>query len=68
MRDSLRDLIKKSSADYSTENRKNWLFNWSSQIVLTLDQVFWTILVEQEGITQMKTNPSAMKDVYNKEE
>jgi len=46
MRDSLRDLIKKSSADYSTENRKDWLFNWSSQIVLTLDQVFWTILVE----------------------
>lgn len=30
MRDSLRDLIKRSSADYSTENRKKWLFNWSS--------------------------------------
>ena len=37
MRDSLRYLVKKSAAAYSKEARKHWLFEWSSQIVLTLD-------------------------------
>lgn len=37
MRDSLRDLIHKSSADYTPETRSKWLFNWSSQIILALD-------------------------------
>ena len=37
MRDSLRDLVKRSGAAYSTENRKKWIFEWPSQIVLTMD-------------------------------
>lgn len=37
MRDSLRDLVKRSSTAYSAKNRKNWIFDWPSQIVLTMD-------------------------------
>jgi dynein heavy chain len=42
MRDSLRDLVKRSGADYSDDTRKEWVFKWPAQIVLTMDQVFWT--------------------------
>lgn len=68
MKDSLRDLVRKSAAEYSPEVRKHWLFSWPSQIVLTLDQVFWTTQVENEGITQMKKDKAALKEVYHKEE
>lgn len=30
MRDSLRDLVKRSAADYSVESRKDWIFEWPS--------------------------------------
>ncbi len=68
MRDSLRQCVRAAAADYSVEGRKKWIFNHSSQIVLTMDQVFWTSLVENEGITQMKADPNALREVYRKEE
>ena len=37
MRDSLRQCIKQAAAEYSPETRKKWIFNHSSQIVLTMD-------------------------------
>ncbi len=30
MRDSLRDLVRRSSAEYSAEKRRKWLFEWPS--------------------------------------
>ena len=68
MRDSLRDLVKRRGKAYSTETRKDWIFQWSSQIVLTMDQVFWTTLIEDEGISKMNVDPAAMKKVFQKEE
>ena len=68
MRDSLRDLIKRGSAAYSKETRKDWIFQWPSQIILTLDQVLWTTAIEVKGIKKMENDSGAMKKAYLKEE
>ena len=44
------------------------MFKWPSQVVLTLDQVFWTQAIEADGIAKMKNEPNALKRVFQKEE
>lgn len=50
MRDSLRDLIKRGTAAYSSSGRNKWVFDWPQQIVLTLEQVLWTHEIEEGAI------------------
>jgi hypothetical protein len=68
MRDSLRDEVKRCGAAYSQETRNQWIFDWSSNIVLTLDQVQWTTLVETKGISEQKNDKTSMKKVFQEEE
>lgn len=44
------------------------MFKWPSQVVLTLDQVFWTQAIEVDGIAKMKNEPNSLKRVFQKEE
>lgn len=47
MRSELRDILRDSVVDYTTKARDKWLFDWPSQIILVVNQVFWCQEVEQ---------------------
>lgn len=47
MRGELRDILRDSVVDYTTKARDKWLFDWPSQIILVVNQVFWCQEVEQ---------------------
>ncbi len=47
MRNELRLILKNSVADYPTKPREKWLFDWSSQMILVVNQIFWCQEVEQ---------------------
>lgn len=47
MRGELRDILRDSVVDYTTKSRDKWLFDWPSQIILVVNQVFWCQEVEQ---------------------
>lgn len=47
MRDELRIVMKSSLEDYSAKPRDVWLFDWPSQIILVVSQIFWVQEVEQ---------------------
>jgi dynein heavy chain len=47
MRGELRDVLRDSVVDYTTKPRDKWLFDWPSQIILVVNQVFWCQEVEQ---------------------
>lgn len=56
MRHSLRRLVKESAADYAERPRREWLFKWAQQVILTMDQVQWTQSIEKEGIVKLKSD------------
>jgi dynein heavy chain len=41
MRNELRLILKNSVADYPTKPRDKWLFDWSSQMILVVNQIYW---------------------------
>lgn len=47
MRSELRSILKASVEDYSKKPRDKWLFDWPSQIILVVNQIFWCNEVEQ---------------------
>jgi dynein heavy chain len=47
MRSELRSILKSSVEDYSKKPRDKWLFDWPSQIILVVNQIFWCNEVEQ---------------------
>ena len=47
MRNELRSILKDSVNDYPTKARDKWLFDWPSQIILVVNQIFWCQEVEQ---------------------
>ncbi len=47
MRSELRLILKESVADYPGKPRDKWLFDWSSQMILVVNQIFWCQEVEQ---------------------
>lgn len=47
MRSELRDILCDSVMDYTKKPRDKWLFDWSSQIILVVNQIFWCQEVEQ---------------------
>ncbi len=60
--------MRDSAAEYDPTTRSEWLFKWSSQVILTLDQVIWTQNIEKDGILRMEKEPSSMKRMYQREE
>ena len=47
MRSELRDVLRASVVDYTTKARDKWLFDWPSQIILVVNQIFWCQEVEE---------------------
>lgn len=47
MRNELRAVLKDSVAAYPTKPRDQWLFDWPSQVILVVNQIFWCQEVEQ---------------------
>jgi dynein heavy chain len=47
MRGELRDVLRDSVTDYTAKPRDKWLFDWPSQIILVVNQIFWCQEVEQ---------------------
>eukprot|EP00983_Pelagomonas_calceolata_P031377 984627-Pelagomonas_calceolata.AAC.2 len=47
MRSELRNILKDSVNAYPTKPRHEWLFDWPSQIILVVNQIFWCQEVEQ---------------------
>lgn len=47
MRNELRTITKKSVDDYPSKPREKWLFDWPSQIILVVNQIYWCLEVEQ---------------------
>lgn len=47
MRDELRLILKNSVADYPGKPREQWLFDWSSQMILVVNQIYWCQEVEE---------------------
>jgi dynein heavy chain len=49
MRGELRGVLKAAVAAYPGTPRDKWLFQWPSQIILVVNQIFWCQEVEQVG-------------------
>lgn len=47
MRGELRGVLKASVAAYPGAPRDKWLFDWPSQVILVVNQIFWCQEVEQ---------------------
>jgi len=47
MRKSLKDIAKDSICEYEKVKRTDWVKHWPGQIILAVDQIFWTRGVEQ---------------------
>lgn len=46
MRSELRSILKASVDDYPSKPREQWLFDWSSQVILVVNQIYWCLEVE----------------------
>ncbi|KAI8464229.1 MAG: flagellar alpha dynein [Monoraphidium minutum] len=64
MRGELRSVLKDSVAAYPGTPRDKWLFEWPSQVILVVNQIFWCQEVEQAFADLSKGNKGAMRS-YN---
>eukprot|EP00831_Metopus_contortus_P064858 TRINITY_DN57_c0_g1_i7.p1 TRINITY_DN57_c0_g1~~TRINITY_DN57_c0_g1_i7.p1 ORF type:complete len:525 (-),score=81.89 TRINITY_DN57_c0_g1_i7:23-1597(-) len=46
MIETLQNLCKKSFENYSASSRADWVLQWPNQVVLVIDQIYWTSNVE----------------------
>ena len=46
MRSELRAILKDSVADYPTKPRHDWCFDWPSQLILVVNQIYWYVRAE----------------------
>ena len=61
MRSELRDILRDSVKDYTTKPRDKWLFDWPSQIILVVNQIFWCQEVEEAFAKLGQGQGNAMK-------
>jgi hypothetical protein len=47
MRNELRLITKESVADYAGKPRDKWQFDWPSQVILVVNQIYWCQEVEE---------------------
>ena len=60
MRNELRLVLKDSVDDYPRKARDQWLFDWPSQLILVVNQIYWCQEVEQAFTDMGKGNKDAM--------
>jgi dynein heavy chain, axonemal len=66
MRSELKAVLFQSVKAYPTKPRTKWQFDWPSQVILVVNQIFWCQEVE-EAFGKMKSSKNAMRD-YNKKQ
>lgn len=64
MRNELRMVLKASVEDYPSKPRDKWLFDWPSQIILVVNQIYWCLEVEQ-AFTEMARGDKGAMSKYN---
>jgi dynein heavy chain, axonemal len=64
MRDELRWVLKDSVEDYPKKARDKWIFDWPSQVILVVNQIFWCQEVEQAFKDMARGDKGAMQK-YN---
>ncbi len=47
MRGELREITDRSVKAYPTKARDEWIFDWPSQIILVVNQIYWCLEVEE---------------------
>lgn len=52
MRQTVKDVVKKSFDDYARSERIDWVLNWPGQAIICVDCMYWTV----EGANAVKTN------------
>lgn len=67
MRDELRLVLSDSVKDYPAKPRHQWLFDWSSQMILVGNQIFWCQEVEEAFDGMAKGDAKAMEK-YNEKQ
>ena len=65
MRGDLRDILHESVVDYPSKAREKWIFDWPSQIILVVNQIFWCQEVEEAFMKLNKGQANAMKVNYS---
>ena len=60
MRSELREILQGSVTDYPSKLREKWLFDWPSQIILVVNQIYWCQEVEEAFAAQGKGNKNAL--------
>lgn len=61
MRGDLREILHQSVVDYPSKAREKWIFDWPSQIILVVNQIFWCQEVEEAFMNLGKGKSSALK-------
>ncbi|KAK9817742.1 hypothetical protein WJX72_001478 [[Myrmecia] bisecta] len=64
MRSELRDILRDSVNAYPGKPREQWLFDWPSQVILVVNQIYWCQEVEAAFQKLAKGKADAMKE-YN---
>lgn len=61
MRGDLREILYQSVKDYPSKAREKWIFDWPSQIILVVNQIFWCQEVEEAFMNLNKGKSNALK-------
>lgn len=61
MRGDLREILHQSVVDYPSKAREKWIFDWPSQIILVVNQIFWCQEVEEAFMNLNKGQSNALK-------
>ena len=61
MRGDLREILRESVVDYPSKAREKWIFDWPSQIILVVNQIYWCQEVEEAFMKLNKGQSNAMK-------
>jgi dynein heavy chain, axonemal len=64
MRSELKKVLNDSVKAYPSKPRTKWQFDWPSQVILVVNQIYWCHEVE-EAFLKMKTDKDAMRKYNN---
>lgn len=65
MKSTLNTMTVQTIEDSAKTARRQWLFKWPAQLIVTVDQVIWTSDVTN-AIGSLQLNPQALQTYYQK--
>ena len=64
MKGSLRNQISRAKEAFNLEPREHWVRQWPGQVVIAIDQTFWTTGVHEA----IRVGPTGLTDFYDKQQ